>query len=516
MVPRPLVATPAPVDARWGYSLGDMFIAWTEAHLYIPRGPLRGQPLRWRPWQKEWWRECYRCDADGGLYYRLTILGVPKGNTKSGMGAADALWGMFGDPYEADPWVVVGATADKQADIIFGDTMTMAEVSPSLNEVSIRHKWQMRAKGGPGRIERVAASKGKLDGKDPSLEELDEVHEMDRENWTILSNGIAKRQRAAVRGWTTAGFDEESVLFELYTLALRSMNGEADNARFLLWWYGAPEGADHRDPKVWAAANPMFGLTMTEDTIRHELSTKPESYFRRYFLNQWTKAEDAWLPQGAWERCRVEPFELEAGGETWMGWDASTKRDSTGLLLGQKRVCEAGGAHVRIKGEAWERPLMPDGSGDPDWRVPVGDVKERVRQLCETYEMRAIPYDPAFVTWAADDLEDQGLPMDEWPQSPQRMVPATARLYELVMVACEGCGKPRLEHDGDPVLARHVGNVAARAMPGGGERLVKSARGKVIDLAIALAMMIGAMTKDEEGDGIVMYVPAKREKKEEE
>ena len=52
-------------------------------------------------------------------------------------------------------------------------------------------------------------------------------------------------------------------------------------------------------------------------------------------------------------------------------------------------------------------------------------------------------------------LDGEGLPVMEYPQSPGRMTPATARFYEAVV-------NGQLTHSGDSRLARHVGNAVLR------------------------------------------------------
>jgi hypothetical protein len=52
-------------------------------------------------------------------------------------------------------------------------------------------------------------------------------------------------------------------------------------------------------------------------------------------------------------------------------------------------------------------------------------------------------------------LDGEGLPVLEYPQSPGRMTPATARFYEAVV-------NGQLTQSGDSRLARHVGNAVLR------------------------------------------------------
>jgi phage terminase large subunit-like protein len=57
-------------------------------------------------------------------------------------------------------------------------------------------------------------------------------------------------------------------------------------------------------------------------------------------------------------------------------------------------------------------------------------------------------------------LENQGLPVVAFPQSPQRMIRACAIFFDAV-------AEKRLQHDGDPLLARHISNTATKLTPAG-------------------------------------------------
>jgi phage terminase large subunit-like protein len=85
-----------------------------------------------------------------------------------------------------------------------------------------------------------------------------------------------------------------------------------------------------------------------------------------------------------------------------------------------------------------------------DHRATVG-----IRAACRTRRVRAVPADPYRWARSLEILEGEGIPVEEFPQTPQRMGPATQRFYEAV------CNQA-LTHDGDPRLARHVANAVLR------------------------------------------------------
>ena len=511
LVVQPLFKTPAPADARWQYTLGPEFIEWTERHIRIPRGKSRSAPLRWLAWQKEWWMECLRCDEERTWFYRQSVLGVPKKNGKSGMVAALAVWHVFGDVDEADPWVAVGSNSDRQANIVFGDAKTMAKLNPDMTAAANLFRWEIKLKdlqSGHPHIERVAASKGKLDGKDLSLVAFDELHEAELESWSILAQGITGRTRAMVMAATTAGFDLDSVLGHIYEQRLRQARGEVPGDRTLMWWYGAPVGADHRSRKVWAGSNPSLGLAVTEDTIAHEISIKSEAYFRRYHTNQWTKTENVWVGHQLLDDCESDRFDLVPGAPTWVSWDAATKYDSTMVMAGQWFDLSAEGtvpsAQDMVFGVTcwqWERPVDMNGEPVAEWTLPMSEVREVVEGLPRKFDVKGIAFDPAFITWEAQELENAGLPMVEWPQFDSRMVPATQALYQLIQQ-----GRFMFWQ---PVVRRHIESSVV-ATTRRGERLVKGKDRKANEGAVCSLMVVSLALKQEEAEGFVLYVPKAR------
>lgn len=471
------------------WSFGEDVCDWIEANCVFPSGDQIGQPFRLLKWQREWIDELYRTDARGNLRYRWALLGVPKGNGKSPLAAALGLYNLLGDEDEPNPWVVCAAASDKQADIIFGAAKTMCELSPTLREMTNRYRWEIQRKDGRGKMERVAASGGKLDGKIVSMLLIDELHEWNRENWTVLTGGALKRKRGQIIQTTTAGFDLDTICGEEYLKGRRIEAGEVRNPTYFFRWFSASDGCDHRDPEMWKAANPSYGTLVHPSVLKDLVINQHESSFRRYRLNQWVASETLWLPPGAWENCRVADVALAPKTPTWVGWDASTAIDTTAVVAVQWQGTDAARRLVAVP-RPWQRPMLSDGRPDESWRLPIADVEAYIRELAEKYNVRYFAYDPAFITWSAEDLKAQGLPMLNWPQSDSRMVPATQALYEVIV---EG----ELAHAGDAVMTRHIANIVAYQVRQGGQRIGKGKQRASIDCAIALAMAVGAMRDDE-------------------
>jgi hypothetical protein len=108
---------------------------------------------------------------------------------------------------------------------------------------------------------------------------------------------------------TTAGFDRESICYQLYKRGkrLRGRGRPQGDARegFLMRWYEAPRRRLARRPRPGSQANPS-GWIRRKD-LEREAKRLPESVFRRLHLNQWTETEDAWIKPYEWDACRGRP-----------------------------------------------------------------------------------------------------------------------------------------------------------------------------------------------------------------
>lgn len=466
-------------------SRGERVIRFIEQHCVHPDGPWIGQPVRLLDWQKQFLRELFRVDEATGLRkYRWCLLGVPKKNGKTSLAAWIALYLLLADN-EPAPLVVCAAASEDQADLVFGAARRVCELSPTLRAVTERYEREILVPSSPGaRLRRVAAVAGTNDGQNIHAVICDELHEWTgyrgRAVWNVLTNGTGARRQPLVLQITTAGWDLETVCYEQYLYGKKLESGELQDPRYLFVWYSAPESLDYRDVEAWRAANPSFGVTVNEEFFRDQLTKKTEWTFRRYFLNQWIEGDDAWIPLSVWDECAVDDWEWLPGQPAWVALDTSVRYDATAIVVGQ---WIAGRLHV--KAQIFEPPVLPNGETDPQWRVPEAEVEHVIRTLCRELDVQVIRSDWAHMRLLAQRLLDDGLPVEEVPQTASRMVPATSITYELLT-------NRLLAHNGDPALRRHIANAAVKQVPGLGVRLTKGRSKRPMDAAIALALVCQA------------------------
>ncbi len=281
------------------------------------------------------------------------------------------------------------------------------------------------------------------------------------------------------------------------------MKGEVDDPRYGARIYETNDrtrGFNYLDRKVWEQANPAYGDFLDPEKMAAASRKLPEADYKTKRLNIWVSQAKVWLPDGVWEKCEL-PGEIPRGVDVCLGFDGSFNNDSTALIVVRpgeelnfdprapehadldederdRLALELNAGlrrpHIDVV-QAWERPT----DAPPDWSVPILEVEEAIRAACKRWSVREIVCDPARWARTYQILEDEGLPVVEFPQSPARMVPATQRFYEGVM-------NQTITQSGDPRLARHVGNAVVRNTAKG-FMIFKETKGspRKIDLAVA-------------------------------
>ncbi len=448
-------------------------------------GGKAGKPLELREWQKDITADLFARDPATGLYvHREALIGIPRKNGKSQLFSAIGLWSLVEGPIGGEIYAVAGTK--EQARILFGVARRMVEIEPELEEILTCFKDVIEFPE-TGSIFRVlSAEAGFQEGLNPHLTLFDEVHvQPNREMWDVMSLAMGARQEPILAGITTGGarYDvngEDTLCYQLYEHGKKVSRGEVEDPSFYFRWYEPYDvRADYRLPETWKQANPGYDDLVTVADLKSVVNRTPEHQFRAKRCNQWTAATSTWLPYGAW-KARKNARPIPDGADVVLAFDGSHAHDSTGIV-----AVEIGEfPHLTVVGH-WE-PTVRDGDA---YRVPINDVEETIRAACRKWNVVEIVADPYRWARSLQILEAEGLPVVEFPQSPQRMTPATNTFYEAVMNAA-------ITHDGDERLARHMDNAILKT-DSRGTRLIKetSKSKRHIDLAVCAVMGVSVAMK---------------------
>lgn len=417
--------------------------AFCREFVKVPKGTGAGEPFRLRRWQRDIAKSMF---PPTGKRPRQGLLSLPRGNGKSGLASALALYGLFADGVEGAQVLVV-ASDERQARIVFNGARRMIELEPRLAEQCQVFTDRIYVPRTDSTLSPLPAEPAALQGWDPSMTIVDELHVVTEPVWDAMALAAGKRDRSLTLAISTPADQLDSVMWRLVEYG---RNNPQDKS-FRLIEYAAPDGCALDDRDAWKAANPALGDFLHEDAIEATLKTTREAAFRRYRLGQWVGTADSWLPWGLWETRADADRGLPDDGETvCLAFDGSASGDSTALV-----GCTLDGHIFTVA--MWEAP-----DSDPQWRVPRHQVSSMVDAAFERWDVRELAADP----WGwRTELEEwsarHGERVVEWNTAHAgRMAPATDRLYAAL---AEG----RCTHDGHERMAVHASNAVAKRSPMG-------------------------------------------------
>lgn len=493
---------------------------WIEANVVHGEGDYFGKPFILEPFQWPLLEQIYALLPDGTRRYDEVLIGLPKGQGKTPLAAAIAC-AEFAGPVCFDGWhengfpqgtarlspdIPVAAVSYEQADRVFGAARAMIRHGQLGEDCEVFDTEILFKDDRPGRMYKVPAVAGANDGGFHSFFVADELHE-----WVgtkervhlILSNNRAKRRGAWQLAITTAGWDTSSLLGKRYAEAQRAaetqqkslVDGVEVSPRSLVIWREASPDWDLEKPAELEAAireaNPAVGSFLPIENIIAQYRKIATHEFRRYFLNQFTAAPSQWIPAEMWDAAkRMEP--VAEGTPMVLGFDGSYNRDSTALV-----GCTLGEPRRLVTLGVWERP-----EGVKEWTVPRGEVLGAIDAALVKYEVRMLAADDTFGRiWAMDleALQQKGIEVIEWPtRSQSRIAPAAAQVYGAIK-------DQRLTHDGDTILAAHVGHCIAKGTRWGLVPTKESPDSpRHIDLAIAAIIADDTAVRQTAGDWSVV------------
>lgn len=538
-------------DGIWfDHEAADYAFDFFEGVLRLSEGQFEGRPFELHSSQAfiigslfGWKR------SDGRRRFRRAYIEQGKGNGKSPLAGGIGLFGMTAAG-EAGAQIYAAAAKREQAGILFADAVKMVKQSPALAK-------RLEFSGGPGRefnvahhasgsfFRPVSRDTGKTgSGPRPFFVLADEVHELpDRKIIEMLERGFKFRREPLLFMITNSGSDRNSVAWEEHEHAVKVAAGNIDAVTDPTY-VGEPlddttfsyvcsldDGDDPlTDPTCWIKANPLLGVTITEEYLRETVAQAKaipgqlNGILRLHFC-VWTDAETAWIARATLEPCLAD-FDIKdhAGEDVWLGLDLSQNRDITAL-----------GAVVRTGTDANNKPLfdawveawtpgdtlgarelqdkLPYAAWDQAGHIhaPPGEsisfrhVAQTLAEYGRDYRIRLVAYDRYAFKRFEEDVDELGLSLTfaEHPQGglkkgkPLRAggeglwMPGSIRLLEDAMH--EG----RIRFKRNPVLISAMMSAVIEEDKWGNHWLAKTRSTNKIDAAIALAMALGAATADE-------------------
>jgi len=459
---------------------GPLYTEFAEAVCRVTKDSVAapaGELLHLRDWQKELLNHALARRPDGRMKHRVALIGMARKNGKSALAASMGLSALTlgGNGSE-----IYSCAADRdQARIVFGTAKRMVELDPELSSMFTLYRDVIEYKDKGSVYRALSAEAYTKEGLNPSpIVIFDEVHaQPNRELWDVMSLAGGARSDSLLLGITTAGVKtqangQDSLAYSLYQYGQKLVKGElVDPSFFFAWWEPKNPEADHRDKQLWIESNPGFADIVDAEDFESAVLRTPEAEFRTKRTNCFVSTATAWLPTGSWEALIDTERTPEPGEEVILAFDGAFSNDSTALiawLLGGDKP------HLMVVG-IWERP----DDAEQGWHVPVAEVEQTIIDTFRNsnFQTREIVFDPARWQRTFMILDEQGMPVVSYPNSAERMVPATQKFYEAVV-------NQSFTHDGDERMARHITNCVTK-QSSRGVMVAKASSKRKVDAAVA-------------------------------
>lgn len=485
---------------------------WIERNCAHVKGEWAGSALNLEAWQRD---EVVRplfgtLNADGRRQYRTALIGIPRKNGKSTLGAAIALRLLFRDGEPGSE--VYSAAADRdQAAIVFEIARGMVEANPGMAAIAKVYRRSIVVPRTGSTYKVLSADAYTKHGLSPHGVIFDELHaQPNRELWDVLTTGQGARRQPLTVAITTAGYDRQSICWEQFDYGRRVANGSVDDPTFFFRWWGVDDGEDWDDERVWERAQPNLGVSVSREFLRAEARqarAQParQNTFRRLYLNQWTQASARWLDLRAWDATAgmVDEAQLR-GRRCFGGLDLASTTDLAALCWdfpGEDGVHEAlwrfwapterlEDLDSRTAGQAsvWARQsILTLTEGNViDYRAILDQIDRDAR----AFDVAELGYDRWGMTQLSQDLMDGGLTVVPIGQGFASMSAPTKELERLVLD-----GKYR--HGGNPVMRWMVDNVVVRTDPAGNVKVDKAKSTEKVDGVVAAVMALDRATRHE-------------------
>jgi phage terminase large subunit-like protein len=180
-----------PLDLRrLGRRGGDRCIRFVERYITVPKGTGARKRMKLRRWQRE--------IVHGVLDEprpRQGLVSIPAGNGKSTLAAAMGLYGLLGDGVEGAQVLVV-ASDERQARIIWQTAKRMVELDQDLAQRVHVYADRLHEPRTDSTFMALPADPGALQGWDPSLAIVDELHVVTDDVYEAMEARAGKREQS--------------------------------------------------------------------------------------------------------------------------------------------------------------------------------------------------------------------------------------------------------------------------------------------------------------------------------
>ena len=279
--------------------------------------------------------------TSGKRRYRYAYLFTARKSGKTTFAAALQLYGLMADGV-VDPQSLLLANTREQASIALSYMTGIIRKSPALRKRLETQRYMVRftdrTKGGYSKI--LASNASRLDGYSPNMALIDECHAMENHDiFNVIKSGTLARENPLIIIISTAGFNTNSMAFDLFNMGKRVLKKEVKDDSFFYLFFTLDDNDDWKDTSTWVKANPSLGTTIFLDDLILEynqaksLPTQLNNFLTKN-LNIFTNEGEDWIPDMVLRPLFVDiNWDEYRGRSCYAGVDLSSTRDLTAITL---------------------------------------------------------------------------------------------------------------------------------------------------------------------------------------
>ena len=247
-------------------------ISFIETFITHTKGELTGKPFLLEDWQKEIVGDIFgwKNKDTGFRKYRTVFIEVPRKNGKTTLCAAIGIYMLFADN-ERGAEIYAAAGDRNQAGIVFEIAKSMILQNPELEQRGkvFRNSITNQSKG--NFFQAISSDSKTKHGFNANCIIFDELHtQPNRDLWDTLTTSTGARREPLTIAITTAGYDKQSICFEVYSYAKKVKDGSIKDDTFYTVIFEADNEDDITSEEVWKKANPNYAVSLRKDYMKRE------------------------------------------------------------------------------------------------------------------------------------------------------------------------------------------------------------------------------------------------------
>lgn len=386
----------------------------------------------------------------------LILLSLCKKNGKSCLSALSVLYKFFcGEPL--NEIYICAHDRDQGNLIIFNKVKIAVQFNPAMMvQCRIREDYIEHVK--TGTVIRVLPNDWRSSaGLNPGMIVIDELFAFDLEAAERFYNELQlgpTRKDPLTLITSTAGYSEEGLLWELWQSGLRNIKGDPNyNPDYYSF-------ISHDNLASW----------VTDKWLSKQKKKMRASLYKRLHGNEWTSGEEAFISDTAWDACvdrKLKPSLPSKEIHITTGIDIGIKSDYSSCVSVSRNNNKIRLVTYKIWKPTRENP------------IDLEAVETYIKELAKGYVLDNVLFDPYQFHGSGMSLKKQGIHIEEYPQTSDRLVKMGQLLYDLIT-------QGNMELYPDEELRREALHTKAKETQRGW-RLTKAGSGK-IDAIIALGM----------------------------